>query len=458
MTRYDGIIIGGGPGGYEAALYALRLGKKVAIVEKDRLGGVCLHWGCIPTKTLIASAKSYSIIKNSDKYGLRKTECCGVDWNGIHQHHRKVVNDLTSGLEKLLRNKGIDVHYGYGSLVDAHSVKVEPEKGSSYEISADMLFIATGSKPIPVPETRWEDDLLIPGEDCFKWSKLPSSVLIVGGGVMGVEFACTLRVFDVEVHVVEILEQLLPGEDVDVSRTLARELKKDGAHLHIGRKIEGYRCEKGKMIVNISDGEMLTVDKILICAGRTGLTENLGLEKPGIEINGQGYIKTNSHNLTNIDNIYAFGDVTGPPLLAHAASYKGKIAISHAFTGQGENNLSAIPSGIFTMPEIGRVGLTEQKCDDMGIKYRTGMAQMRMVGRAHVEVETTGFAKIIIDEKNRIIGAHVMGKEAGEIIHSLALAVSIGMTSYELEEKLIFAHPTLTEVIWEALKELNNPL
>jgi len=458
MTHYDGIIIGGGPGGYEAAFYATRLGKRVALVEKYQLGGVCLHWGCIPTKTLIASAKNCLAIRNASMFGLRNTQAECPDWSELHDHHRKIVANLEIGLEKQVKNKRIDVYYGCGSLIDSHKVKVEPENSSSCVISADKIFIATGSKPLPVPGTRWEDDWLIPGEDSFTWKELPDSMLIIGGGVMGVEFACIFNSFDVDVHIVEIMDQTVPGEDIDISRTLTRELKKDGIKLHLSKKIIGYKKNGENIDVEIDGRETIRVQKILVCAVRTGITENLGLKKVGVEINEHGYIKTDNHNRTSIDNIYAMGDVSGPPLLAHSASYEGKIAVRHAFTGCGENDLSAIPAGIYTIPEIGRVGLTEQKCKEMGIKYRTGLAQMRLVGRAHAECETTGFTKIIVDEKDRIIGGHIMGKEAGEIIQVLALAMSTGMTARELEDKMIFAHPTLTEVIWEALKEINNPL
>jgi len=458
MTHYDGIAIGGGPGGYDAALYAARLGKRIAIVEKNGIGGVCLHWGCIPTKTLVASAKKLLSFKYTSRYGLNPVDDNGFDWSVLHDHHRRVVDALANGLEKHLKSKGIDIYYGCGSLVDPKTVKVQPADAPSCNLTADRIFIATGSQPLPVPGTQWEDDWLIPGEDCFKWKELPKSILLLGGGVMGAEFACIYTAFGVEVHMIEILSQVLPGEDIDVARTIGRELKKIDVKMHLGKKLEKYERKNNKVIVRVEGGESVVVDKVLMCAGRKAITHGLDLEKAGIELDELGNIKTDKHNRTTCGNIYAVGDVSGPPLLAHAASYEGKIAALHAFTGTGENDLSAIPAGIYTIPEIGRVGLTEQKCMEMGIKYTVGIGQMRLVGRSHAEGETAGFCKIITNEKGKIIGACVLGKEAGEIIHILAFAMALGMTSREMEDKLIFSHPTLSEVVWEALKVINNPL
>jgi dihydrolipoamide dehydrogenase len=456
VEHYDGIFIGGGPGGYEAALYARRFGKNVAIVEKSLLGGTCLHWGCIPTKTLLASAKKYLIAQLQEKYGLPKFESpVPFNWNVINARRKKVIEDNCRGLEKLIQSKNITVHYGEGAFVDPHTICVAPKEAKPYSISGDKIFIATGSYPVPVPGTEWHDDWMIPGEDCLGWEKLPESILIVGAGVMGCEFACTFAPFGVEVHIVEVLDNALPSEDIEVSKTIRRELKKLGVNVYLGKKLQSFTKTGPKVIATIENTGDIEVDHILICAGRKGIVKNLNLDAASVALNDHCSIAVDKHQKTNVDHIYAFGDVSGPPLLAHSASYEGKIAACHAFTGKGERDLKAIPAGIFTIPEVGRVGLTEKQCCDMGINYRYKISHYRQVGRSHADGDTSGFAKIIVDEKDKIIGSHIVGDQAAEIVHVLALAMSMELTSRQFEDYMIFSHPTLSEVIWEALKELN---
>lgn len=456
MTHYDGVFIGGGPGGYDAALYAKRLGRKVLILEKYRLGGICLHSGCIPTKTLLASSKRFFRSQNREKYGLPRRSSPKFDWSVINKRRLKVIDDLTRGLEKLMEIKEVDVVYGIASFLDNKTIRVTHDDGKTVDVTGEKLFIATGSKPVPVPGIQWLNDLVIPGEHCLSWEELPKSILIVGAGVMGCEFASMFAPFGVDTHIVEIVDDVLPTEDVEISKTIRRELKKLGVKLFLGSKIESYKKHNGQVLVNIENHKQIIVDKVLVCAGRKAILENLEIENSGVELDQYGCIDVDIHQKTNVDNIFACGDVTGPPLLAHAASYEGKVAVQNAFGNAVDRNLHAIPAGIFTMPEVGRVGMTEQQCIAKGIEYRTGLGQMRMVGRSHAEGDTAGFAKIIVDSKDRIIGGHIVGKQAGEIIHVLALALSLGMTGVEFEERMIFSHPTLSEVIWEALKELNS--
>lgn len=456
MTHYDCIFIGGGPGGYEAALYAHRLGKKSLILEKYLLGGTCLHSGCIPTKTLLASSKRFLRSQNREKYGLPRVDNQQVDWSVINQRRLKVIDNNTRGLEKLMESKGIDVAYGMGSFLDNTNLRITHDDGKTLDVSGENIFIATGSKAVPVPGVSWLEDLVIPGELCLSWEELPKSILIVGAGVMGCEFACMFAPFGVEIHMVELLDAVLPTEDIEISKTLRRELKKLGVKLYLGTKVENYCKHNGQVLVNIENHEQIIVDKLLVCVGRKAILDNLEIENSGVALEEHGCINVDIHQRTNIDNIFACGDVTGPPLLAHAASYEGKVAVQNAFNNKVKRDLHALPAGIFTIPEVGRVGLTEQQCIEQNIEYRAGLGHMRQVGRAHAEGDTAGFAKIIVDAKDKIIGGHIVGKQAGEIIHVLALALSLGMTSAEFEEKIIFSHPTLSEVIWDALKELNS--
>ncbi|MCD6216515.1 dihydrolipoyl dehydrogenase [bacterium] len=455
MTHYDGVFIGGGPGGYEAALYAQRLGKKTLILEKYQLGGTCLHSGCIPTKTLLASSKRFLRSQHRDKYGLPRVGHQEVDWTVISERRVKVIEDNTRGLEKLMEAKGVDVDYGIASFLDEKNIRVTHDDGKTTDVSGDKIFIATGSKSAPVSGVQWLDGWVIPGEHCLSWHTLPKSILIVGGGVMGCEFACMFAPFGVKVHIVEMLDDVLPMEDIDVSKTLRRELKKLGVSLYLGKKVENYKQQNGQISLNIEGNKQIIVDKVLVCTGRKAILDNLEIENSGVKLEPHGSIKVDIHQRTNVNNIYSCGDVTGPPLLAHAASYEGKVAVQNAFGNAVDRDLRAIPAGIFTIPEVGRVGMTEQQCIAKGIEYRTGLGHMRQVGRSHAEGDTAGFAKIIVDSKDKIIGGHIVGKQAGEIIHVLALALSLGITAVEFEERIIFSHPTLSEVIWETLKELN---
>ena len=251
MTHYDGVFIGGGPGGYEAALYAQRLGKKTLILEKYQLGGTCLHSGCIPTKTLLASSKRFLRSQHRDKYGLPRVGHQDVDWTVISGRRVKVIDDNTRGLEKMMELKGVDVDYGIASFLDDKNIRVTRDDGKTTDVSGDNIFIATGSKPVPVPGVQWLDDLVIPGEHCLSWHTLPKSILIVGAGVMGCEFACVFAPFGVKVHIVEILDDVLPTEDIEVSKTLRRELKKLGVSLYLGRKIENYAQQNGQISISI---------------------------------------------------------------------------------------------------------------------------------------------------------------------------------------------------------------
>ncbi|MBU1023001.1 dihydrolipoyl dehydrogenase [bacterium] len=456
MIHYDGIFIGGGPSGYEAALYARRFARKVAIVEKYRLGGVCLHTGCIPTKTLLASAKSYMRAKNLERYGIDASEIDEFEWSAVQLRKRKVIDDNTTGLEKLMESKGIAMLYGTGSFLDKNTIRVSSDDGKESDISGDRIFVATGSKPLPVPGIKCHGDLVIPGEHCLSWETLPDSILIVGGGVMGCEMACAFAPYGIEVHLIELMEDILPTEDIDVSKTLRRELKKLGVKLYLGKKLENLEFPGSKVSFEVEGKGKFSVDKVLVCAGRGAILDDLNLENAGVKLESHGSIEVDEYQRTNIDNIYASGDVAGPPYLAHAASYTGKISVLHAFDNPVKKDLKNIPAGIFTFPEVGRVGKTEQQCREEDIDYKIGIGQMRRVGRSHAEGETAGFAKIIVDSDDKIIGGHLVGKDAGEIIHIVALAMVTEMTSHDLEDKLIFSHPTISEVLWEALKELHS--
>jgi len=428
---YDLIIIGAGWAGFNAAIKAKELGKRVALVEQDLVGGTCLNRGCIPTKALIQSAKIFSLIKKSKSFGI-EAQIPAINFSEIQSRKDKLIQQLRQGM--LFRLKGVDVLTGKAQLISADTLKVGDKN-----ISTGAMLIATGSKPAQLKDLRFDGQKIISSDEMLNLESVPKSLLIIGGGVIGCEFASLFSCFGSSVTIIEKLPQLLPGVDKDLARKLEMSYKKKGIKVNTG--------------ADALSADFNSFDKVLLCIGRAPGTADLGLEGLGIELE-RGKIKVDDYLRTNIPNIYSAGDCTGKIMLAHYASYQGEIAVHNIFNPAApiKADNPAVPGCIFTDPEIASVGLDEIAAQDIGFKTKIHKFDFLASGMARIQEETEGFIKIISDENSgAVLGASIMGPKATELIAVLTVALTNSLTVTQLK-KTIFAHPTLSESIHEALQ------
>jgi dihydrolipoamide dehydrogenase len=448
-------VIGAGPGGYVAAAKAAQLGAEVTVVEKDEVGGTCLNWGCIPTKTIIASAEAFAKARRLAEYGINISGDIKADFLKIIERKDRVVAAQAKGIRSLLKYRGIKLIEGKSSIVTKDTIEVLSRDGSIAIFRADKIILATGSSPAILPNMPFDGDSILSSDDIFKLKTLPGSIIIIGAGAIGCEFACMFADFGVQVTLVELRERALASEDHEISEVLERELKKKKIRLITGVTVEKTYMDVGINVV-LSNGNELRADKMLISVGRKFNTADLGLEEAGINKGPKGEILVNERLETNVDGIYAVGDVTGGMMLAHVASRQGILAARNAC---GENvvmDYSVVPAAIFTSPEIGSVGLREFQAKDKGLNIKTGHFQFRSLARAHSIGEIAGIIKIVADAgTGSVLGVHIIGPNASELVHEGALAIKSGLTAGDVAE-LVHAHPTLSEGIWEAMADVND--
>ncbi|ABR30686.1 dihydrolipoamide dehydrogenase [Thermosipho melanesiensis] len=438
---YDVVVIGGGPGGYIASIRLSQLGKKVAIIEKEELGGTCTNKGCIPTKALLTSAHLYRDIKEkASKFGI-KVDSVDFELSGIMKHMQKAVTMSRKGIEFLMKKNKIDVFKDKGIIKDNETVLLENE---GKEIKGRYLILAQGSIPSVFPpfdklEGIWTSD------DVFKIKEFPKSLLIIGGGVIGVEFATFFSSFGVDVTIVELADHILPNEDKDVAEEIKKELKKKKVNVLEGKKVEEIKKELN--YIAIVDGETIEAEKVLLAVGRRpNITDDI--KELGVKID-RGVI-TDKKMKTNIDNIYAIGDIRGQIMLAHVAMYEGIIAAHNIAGKEIEMDYSAVPAIIFSTPEIASVGLREK--DIEADKINVWKFPVSANGRARTMEERAGFAKVIEDKKTgKVLGVTVVSPSATDMIMEGVLAVKYGMTSHQVSEA-IHPHPTLTETLLGAFE------
>ncbi len=436
MTKIT--IIGAGPGGYVAALKAAILGADVTLIEKDKLGGTCLNRGCIPTKALLAGA---------DVLGIN-------DFSEISKRKDSIVKQLVGGVGFLTQNRRVKVIQGTARLTSATRVSVAMEDGSSQTVEADKIILATGSIPAVPGFIPYDGDLIMTSDEALALETLPDSMTIIGGGVIGCEFGQFYARNGVKVNMVEMMPHILPEEDDETAKVLAKALKKDGVQIYAGTKSERIEAENGKVHVTLSDGTILESDKLLVSIGRVAFTEGLGLDAVGIKTE-KGKIVVNDKMETSVPGIYAIGDIVDTPLLAHVASREGMAAVENALGGSRSVSYRAIPRCIYTSPEVAAVGMTEKKAREAGIQVEIGQFAFSGLGKAMVINETTGFVKIMTDENDVIIGASIVGPHATDMISELTLAVHVGMTAETLGD-VIHPHPTLSEAIMEAAHDVHK--
>jgi dihydrolipoamide dehydrogenase len=450
-------IIGSGPGGYVAAIRAAQKGAQTTVIESADVGGTCLNWGCIPTKTFIASAEALRHMRDASNLGIEVSGDVSPNLSKIRDRKDKVVSTQVKGVRNLFKSWGVNLIEGRGSLLSPDVVRVVQKDGTTMDVKSDKIIIATGSRPAMLPGFPFDGERVITSDEAVKLTVIPKSLLIVGAGVIGSEFAFIYRTFGAEVTIVEMMPRAISTEDEEMSEIIERELKK--AKIKLLTKVKVDRVEKGAdglMTVTLSSGQVFTVEQVLVSIGRSMNSENLGLEVMGIDKGRRGEITVNERMETNVPGIFAIGDVTGTVMLAHVASHQGLVAVENALGGNAVMDYTCVPAGIFTMPEIGSVGLREWGAREKGIKYRVGRFQFRGLGKAHAMGEIVGMAKIIADEStDRVLGVHICGSHATDLIHEGALAIKMGATAKQLGS-MIHAHPTLSEAIMESAEDVHN--
>lgn len=451
------IVLGAGPGGYVAAIKAAQLGAKVTIIEDTEVGGTCLNRGCIPTKALIASAEAIDKIKRAEEYGIEIKGEISCNLSKIIERKNKVVAIQVKGIRSLFKSWGIKLLEGRGKIKDVNKIDVALKDGSNKTAEGDNIIIATGSRPARISLFPFDGKDIITSDEALNITEIPKSILIVGAGVIGCEFAFILKELGAEVTIVEMLSHAVATEDEEISEILERELKKRKIRLILNTKIEKIgRGSDGGLTAFLSDGKQIKTEKVLVSIGRALNTENIGLEELGIKKGKKGEIEVNSRMETNVKGIYAIGDVVGGIMLAHVASTEGIVAAENIMGHSREMDYNIVPAGIFTMPEIGSVGLREKQANEKGIDIKIGRFQFRGLGKAHAMGEIAGMAKIIADAKtDRVLGLHIIGAHAADLVHEGAVAMKLGAKAKDIAAT-IHAHPTLSEAIMEASEDLHK--
>lgn len=447
---YDIAIIGGGPGGYAAALYAHNFGLSVALVEKDRVGGTCLLRGCIPAKAWIESAHVYTTVAGSAEFGVETSEPTFV-WPTALARKQKVVELLVSGLSATLKGRGVAVLEGHGRIVGRGAVSIEASDGSTSRIEARSIIVATGSEPSSIPGYAIDGEHIVSSDHALDWTEQPRSVAIIGGGVIGCEFASFLAEIGTDVHIFEMEDQLVPGMEPEAAKILARAFRRAKVAMHLGSGVGSAKVNESSVTVPFGD-DSVDVDVVLMAVGRRPVTSDVGLDAVGIHTD-RGYISVDETTMqTETDGVYAVGDiVAGTPQLAHVAFAEAIAAVTHIATGASDSvDYNAIPMVVYTHPEIGWVGRTEAVAKADGYVVATKEHGMRGVGRAIIQGEVGGTVKVVSEEDGPILGATVVGPGAGEIIHELMY--SVGWEALPSEAaSFIHAHPTISEAVGETL-------
>ena len=449
-SEYDVVVVGAGPGGYVAAIRAAQLGLKAAVVERDELGGICLNWGCIPSKALLKNAEILSLIHRGEEFGF-SFDNLRVDYGKAIDRSRQVVDRMTRGIAFLLRKNNVEHIKGEASLRDSHTIEVAPE---GRVIRAKNTILATGARPRSIPALPVDGRTVITSRHALELKELPSSVAIVGGGAVGMEFAYLYNVYGVRVTVVELLPRVVPNEDEEISQQIENILSREGISFVTGAGVTEMTPTEGgaklKIKASNDDEQEIECEKVLVAVGVQGNTEGLGLEQVGVATE-RGSIQVDDKMSTNVPGIYAIGDVTGKLLLAHVASAQGVLA-AETIAGQESQALDyvAMPKATYCMPQIASFGLTEQQAREQGHDVKIGRFPFQASGKAVAIGETGGMAKLVVDSKyGELLGAHLIGPEVTEMLAELSMTKLLEGTTLELGW-LVHSHPTLSEVLKEA--------
>ena len=457
-------ILGAGPGGYVAAIRAAQLGARVTVIENQALGGVCLNWGCIPSKALLSVVEFGDKAKKAKDFGIQLSGPVTYDPAVMVARKNKVVSTLVKGIATLFKTWNIEHLEGRGELLDARTIRVTKPDGAEIRVEADGLIIATGSSWPNLPLFPIDGTQIITSKQALDLSRIPASLLIVGGGVEGCEFASLYSGLGTQVTLVELVPRLLPLEDEEISQMMERELKKRGVDIRTGVTVDQIVRQPEVVTAHLRDGLSLNVEQVLVSVGRGFNSRGIGLEKAGVQVGPRGEIVVNDRMETNVPGVYAIGDVVGKAMLAHVASAQGKVAVENFMGHPRTIDYDVIPTGIFTLPEIGRVGLTEQQARDRCLaagkdpqqSVRVGRFRYGGLGKAQATGDIQGLLKVIVDaESDRILGVHILGAHATDLIHEAALAMHLGATVSRVAE-MIHAHPTLAEGLMEAMEDVHG--
>lgn len=456
--KYDLAIIGGGPGGYVAAIRGAQLKKRVILIEKDRIGGTCMNYGCIPTKYLLHQTKIYKELKeNKNLQGpMEKIKC---NWNRIQEEKGKIVERLVKGVEFLLRKNGVDVVKGKGSIKSERHVAIEME-GEEKLIESDKITLATGSRPSDLPFLVSNGREIITSREALELDSVPDEMLIVGAGAIGLEIGTIFQRLGSDVTILEIMPTILPENDKAMVIRLERILKEQGLKIYTQMKIENSEIKEGKVYLR---GHCLKTqfpfefkaEKVLLATGRKPSSEDFYGKGLKLILDKQGFVRVNSQLETGIPGIFAIGDLIGGKLLAHKASHEGIVAAVNASGLKMEMDYKALPQAVFTEPEFSSVGFTEEEAKKKGMKIQVGMFLLQANGRALTMGKQEGMVKILADEKDNILGAHILGPNASELISEITIAMNRGLKIQDISSS-IHIHPTLSEAVMEAAMKTKN--
>lgn len=456
MESFDLVVIGSGPGGYVGAIRAAQLGLKTAVIEKDKTyGGTCLNVGCIPSKALLQSSEYYhEALHDFGNHGI-KIESVKLDLAAMMARKNKIVSDLTGGIEFLFKKNKITGIKGTGKIINANTVEVTDANGTSVQIAAKNIMIATGSIPVELPFLKFDEKKILSSTGALALDYVPKEMIVVGGGVIGLEMGSVWARLGTKVTVIEYADKICSMMDQDCINVLVRSLKKMGMSFLTSTKVTGSRSIGGRVELSyesVNDGKKASIegDVVLVSTGRKPYTDGLGLENVGVEKDDRGRVKINDYYQTNVANIFAIGDVIFGPMLAHKAEEEGVAVAELIATGHGHVNYSTVPSVIYTHPEVSSVGMTEEQAKAAGIETATGKFLFAANGRAKARGATEGFVKIVTDKKtDRIIGGHIVGAGSSELLGEIVVAMEFGGSSEDLARSF-HSHPTMSEVVREA--------
>jgi len=455
--KYDIIVIGSGPGGYIAAIRASQLGKKVAIIEKySTLGGTCTNVGCIPSKALLDSSHHYyDAIHHFDTHGI-SIETPKIDFSKMVERKANIVETTTGGIKYLMDKNNIDVFEGLGSFVDSTHVKIAKNDGTEETIEGTNIVIATGSKPATLPFIRLDKERIITSTEALKLKEIPKHLIVIGGGVIGLELGSVYKRLGAEVTVVEYAPKITPTMDADVSKELQKVLKKQGMKFAISHGVTAVERNGDEVLVKATDKKGIEVefagDYCLVAVGRKPFTEGLGLENAGVQLNERNQVEVNDHLQTSVSNIYAIGDVVKGAMLAHKAEEEGVVVAEYLAGQKPHIDYNLIPGVVYTWPEVAAVGKTEEELKEAGVAYKAGKFSMRALGRSRASGDIDGFVKVLADTTtDEILGVHIVGARAADLIMEAAVAIEYRASAEDLA-RICHGHPTYSEAIKEAAK------